>query len=680
MLLVQLNVELLHLVCEELSLPDIFSLRQTCRFLCDATRSKSLWVHRMEALQTRGSNIPPYIHDYHLLESSVLEALVRRLTKVADHQLHRDDAPSRYCSLGLPQPITWLRLVDGRWLFVAFSNRESSQLACWDISGLNAGYGTPVAEAFLPGRVNSAQVEIQCEGIVLALGIEGEQPSTLVTTLQRQEHQFAFYELANLKTSSYVLMLSGSLLGCAIQNQDNTPHLLDWKNGHSYEIAAPPGGHDVPDRRSVPHLMAMHNDVLVIVRCAGIEVYNFSADSIVFLHHIHAHPIWEAVLVPSPVLHLLLLTRTGLESVIFDSNVNDQASVPSITCLAQTPPCRCASAFDGPPCQSIYHSVPWYCLSAGTSGHKCMWISVAGGDGQSTVDPYLMSMDIPQYGTLRPLGISQPISWSLGPPDSPALWGLPSLDFDDTLGTVVMGNCFGELAFYDYDKYLDRCLWLSPDPSWISDEPLRQMLEQSPVVLDTPPYLTKGISADEIRRRTSHWSQELRTSSANARMDWSECRAVYWWQGLPCDYAWVFQHAYGFPGRVLPETYFENHDGGCNVSFRIGNRRFIFVDTRNDDAHFRSWPTFRSREPGSDDEDSDEEEDPWVFAFSEQQFTTRGTVITARGAYLQAYARERGREFEEPGRDRGQELKERGGYKDWPDMAWLSRCPLLLFE
>ncbi|KAF7290877.1 Peptidase S53 domain-containing protein [Mycena chlorophos] len=267
-----------------------------------------------------------------------LEAAVRQLTAVSERWSRQDLDPSQRSNILLPQPITWLHLVDGRWVFVAYSNDEISRIACWD---LLATQTEAIAEGFLSGRVESARVETQDNGIVLALALGGHQSGVLVTTLREKGKKYVFHELARVEQSSHVLMLSGTILGCAVLNDANVPHLVDWENNTVYEIPAPPGALDTPERRSVPHLIAIQNDILVVVRHTGVEVYQSHPSfqqPMSFLRLIPVSSIWEAVVVPTPTtrLHLLLLTSRGIESVTVDEHDSHE-----ISCIARSPKCSC---------------------------------------------------------------------------------------------------------------------------------------------------------------------------------------------------------------------------------------------------------------------------------------------------------------------------------------------------
>ncbi|KAJ7249560.1 hypothetical protein B0H12DRAFT_697163 [Mycena haematopus] len=95
------------------------------------------------------------------------------------------------------------------------------------------------------------------------------------------------------------------------------------------------------------------------------------------------------------------------------------------------------------------------------------------------------------------------------------------------------------------------------------------------------------------------WSQDnLNLDSRSSDSDWkttwinSDGHWVYYgtdmWHGTPCDRAWILEHGYGFPGRVLPQAFQCDPygDGEQNLLFRVGNRYLAF---RDDEAQFLSF-------------------------------------------------------------------------------------------
>jgi hypothetical protein len=145
---------------------------QVCRVFDQATRSKLLWINLLldTVASDQGNVLPPYLKSYDVLDATALEALVVRVSQVTRRWCATNLCPVNVWRLYLCQSITWMQLVSGNWLFVASSDDEVSKISCWDLSLVFQGYTEPIAEAYLPGQVRTAHLEVQASGVVLALG------------------------------------------------------------------------------------------------------------------------------------------------------------------------------------------------------------------------------------------------------------------------------------------------------------------------------------------------------------------------------------------------------------------------------------------------------------------------------------------------------------------------------
>ncbi|KAJ7703929.1 hypothetical protein B0H17DRAFT_1175693 [Mycena rosella] len=197
----------------------IIFLRRVCRAFADATRAKILW---MDLLDTSAAKdiLPSYLKTPHLLDSGALEALVLRVSRLSSKWSTGDlGTVNSSGRLHLCQSVTWIRLLSGSWLFVASSD--------------NDGYTEPIAEAYLPGEVRTAQLEpeVQVSGVVLELDLGPKSPSVHIITLRQHSGSHHFAELCRVMGSSHVLMLHDNFVGCAARSSivQSAPHLiLGW--------------------------------------------------------------------------------------------------------------------------------------------------------------------------------------------------------------------------------------------------------------------------------------------------------------------------------------------------------------------------------------------------------------------------------------------------------------------
>ncbi|KAJ7348070.1 hypothetical protein DFH08DRAFT_867310 [Mycena albidolilacea] len=655
MSLTSLGEYLLFLVCLNLPLGDITSLRQVCRVLCDTTQTKGLWIRLLEQqVLLDDCIVPRYLKPYESLDAVALEALVRRVARLTHKRETGDLSPAKVWHLNaLPQSITWLRLVSGSWLFVASSDNYCSKISCWNLSLVFQGRMEPLAEAFLPGRVKTGKLEVQESGVVLALGLGPESQSVHIITLRQASGCHVFSELCCIEGSSHVLMLCGDLVGCSVRHEAIVPHIVNWKDRRIHDILPPPGGLDVPGRRNVPHLMTIWNRYLVIVRVKTLELYTLpsgTGDPSVFKKLLNTHTIWEVVVCPSiptpssnvdiPPLRLITISPTGVELCIVEPDMlglDDGFICPNF-CLAQAP------NYDDP----LYHPL-WYRLCIGEAGHQMLWVSPADDyDNIRIQPPHFIYSTVP----LHSYGIEKAprIAWSNGGPDQPALWALPVIDFDDALGFTVLGNCFGELAIYDHvGQRPSSCCGLAADFT-DQESPAPPLLSTIPIDLSLPVWPLDDATQSELNDfARSQWPRDDLHLGPSWKTTWfargSSYRLRDRWQGLPGDLAWILEHAYGFPGRVTFQA-FKNHPnvetGIQYLLFRSGNRYFVF--SADEEAEFRICPLSPTLDPRD----------------AQLETYTRRTAIVEQHIYGCSFGRE-GLSRVERFRNRWVEQADRGG-------------------
>nr|GAT52966.1 predicted protein [Mycena chlorophos] len=561
----------------------------------------------LQRLLFEGAHVPHYLGPAGALGGEVLEKLVLRLTALRAATGSVGDSSVAYPAIlpvsKLPLSVTWLRLVAGNWLFVAASDRTESQLLCYELSDLSSD----VARTYLPGRVKTGRAEIQEGRVILALALGPEDEEIRVITLRKDSGgRNRFSELSRLQGSSHVLFLSGDVVGCAMLKGLSVPHLYDWKLDAVIDISAPPDGWDVPPRRAVPHLMTIWTNKLVIIRAEWVEVFDIHADNhITFRKRIDTVSIWEVdVCVPakscSESLYLLAITPDGIELLTLEeldgdvwlrrsSLVNNPEPIPLIL-----------DNEDGEEPDIVPSPLSYpllYGLRASSSGQKMTWISA-----REASDP--------NSATRRPLYIySAPILLdtdaleqtytTLESASSPALWGAPCFDFDDALGLMVIGDCFGDIAVLDYaanDPVITRLI-----PDIAAHASPSSFLSDEPVSLSLLPSIYPGMPDGEAPgSRASRWNKfQLDIygpwkASVYSSSDDLFFRSQARWEGVPCDDAWMLEHMYGVPGEVLPQAMTYDSEGGWeSLVFRIGCRFFLYADLipgYHGPTSFFSWP------------------------------------------------------------------------------------------
>lgn len=145
---------------------------QTCKHLEHATQDKLLWVYLLRALiLEKHAPLPPYLKPTASLTAKEVEALTRRIHGFAMDWEYDTVTSRSTLSFFSPRSVSWLKILSGRWVFVAASDTLSSSLACWDIGTAFSGETKPLAECYLTGPVHDAEVEVQTDGIVIAASV-----------------------------------------------------------------------------------------------------------------------------------------------------------------------------------------------------------------------------------------------------------------------------------------------------------------------------------------------------------------------------------------------------------------------------------------------------------------------------------------------------------------------------
>ncbi|KAF7302100.1 F-box domain-containing protein [Mycena indigotica] len=604
------------------------------------------------------------------MDTATLVLTIRRL-KFLNRSASESGAstPSIVFQQRLPQSITWLQLCMGGFLFVTCSDNHSSKIICWDLLS-SPGPPRALAEGYLPGCVKTAKIEVQQNKIVLALGVETELPSTHILALERTSEEYAFVDLARIHGSSHVLMLAGNLVGCAVRRGNNIPHLVDWVQNKVIHIPPPPGGLDIPKRRSVPHLMTKWGERLVLIRTTELAIYRHPQNGRLSFESLQSTPdIWEVCVRSCPPsatgnestqLHLLVICPTGLQELELSIELNESSPPNHIHYhMVRAINWRGVS---GDPYDARF---PWYKLTMGSTGRKALWVSAneflrtssqncrKDLADQTLPCVHVATLPVPSSSIPKAACPPQTHSWTLDWENEPAIWALPVIAFDDALGVVAIGNCFGELAVYAHgDGRLESLSAILPPLKARQQASETIRISKSPLTLPEipgPRYNTPYDEMDAVISR-SGWCPDAVARPLGLRTTWRNFNMYchrHDFRGLPCDHGWLLEHGYGFPGRLALQGTYEDPD---TFVLRAGER-FIMYNEYLDVA----TGTCSAGRTLPDN------------LLGELQDWTCQTASTLQGVYDLCLR------LENPIGHRWRQLVERGGQIDWQEMVETTR-------
>ncbi|KAK7017341.1 hypothetical protein R3P38DRAFT_3201791 [Favolaschia claudopus] len=368
-----------------------------------------------------------------------------------------------------------------------------------------------------------------------------------VITFQKGSDGHVFSELARVDGSSHVLMLAGDVLGCALRAGTIVPHLVNWKENKIHLIPQS----DVPERP------ASHGDPK---KHAGTRQDGIAPGLYSSLSGKGSSPPHqtrrrachlEAVVSSSPaepsILRLLIISAVGIEMCLIDvdilTEIDDEPICPRFTVATR-------------PKDLVSYEAPWYRLGIG---------------------PHFETICIPSQPFTEEV---PPIAWSQDTPEQSALWGFPIFDVDDILGVTVVGNCFGELSIYDH-------VGNNLAQQFTVDLPQgrKPILTHMPTPRNPQSYLGEADPAV-----LAGWSQDGIDLGGFWLTDWwtDDLRAI--WHGK-------WEHAYGFPGKIIPQAYVDDDDYTVQrLLFRLGDRYLLYTADASPDLNMElmSWPVYPS--------------------------------------------------------------------------------------
>ncbi|KAK7685993.1 hypothetical protein QCA50_010804 [Cerrena zonata] len=238
-----LSDDLFLLIAMEMKMEDVLRLRQTCWRLHSITKIKALWlkISRPSWIDYLNGGFSCYSTDVHDMTSEQIEAIHKICLRAESRS--RSIGPQTLYKWNIPQSVDWLKIVASRWVFVAASDHSVSRLLCWDMLSISSGSSAPLAECFLPARVNSGMIEVQSEGLLVCLGL-GPTPisEVQILTLRRMGTSFLFVETFTIPDCSDVQLFQGNLFVCGVFQGLQAPVLVDWRTSTVYHLFG-----EVPD-------------------------------------------------------------------------------------------------------------------------------------------------------------------------------------------------------------------------------------------------------------------------------------------------------------------------------------------------------------------------------------------------------------------------------------------------
>ncbi|EIW77761.1 hypothetical protein CONPUDRAFT_167828, partial [Coniophora puteana RWD-64-598 SS2] len=340
--------------------------------------------------------------------------------------------------LDLKRSVTWLRLVESRFLLVASSDTLCSNLEIYDLAALGTNGLVPLTGCYLPGPVTSGEAEIR-DGRLL--------PTLQVLALCELDGRQFFGEVRSLAGYTDVMLLHDDLVICGTKENVAIPHLIFWKTGTFYALE------EVPDEKGTRFKACIWDSLLVTVGTVNVKLYSLPSSEIP-PHMIQILPL--STLMCGEVEEVSFFK--DIQPVNLPSLCSDRMVTPSeLSWIKPFYPtedypgelekagvwkCTLRRSLDSDAsgCYSISDpdKVTASCamsLTAGSSGSQVLWVD----------DSYCFEISLFKHSKspyIERVEV-QPSD------DLPTLAALPQLAFDDTSGIIAVGNLAGEITVID---------------------------------------------------------------------------------------------------------------------------------------------------------------------------------------------------------------------------------------
>lgn len=159
---------------------NLMRIDQTCRSFKRVCSSQRVWLDVLSRdVHSRSVPTPHYSQPLSSLSGGECEALALHTMRLQDQLCSPKDNAVKFATLHGKRSVTWVRLVQGKWLLVASSERTASVITLWDVASLlspssSSSPPVPTSEASLEAPVYSGLVDVQDGAVTIALELVAE--------------------------------------------------------------------------------------------------------------------------------------------------------------------------------------------------------------------------------------------------------------------------------------------------------------------------------------------------------------------------------------------------------------------------------------------------------------------------------------------------------------------------
>ncbi|TCD64783.1 hypothetical protein EIP91_003643 [Steccherinum ochraceum] len=538
------------------SIPDVLSLSQACKRLSEILAVERFWEKYL--MSTMG-----IYSVYRLPRGSSCKDLAVHLYKLYARLQPGQKRKPAVCHYDISQgrSVTWTKIVCHRWIAVASSDDQSSELSLYGLDEGPHSVAKPLTQVSLVAPVIRGVALERGGDVIVAVELcSSFFPSIEVFSLGLCDGKLVFTRLGSRSNASHLRTAGGDWVGMSVCDNHNIPTLWNWKTGDVTRL------HKKPERQGGCMSMAIKDDIVAVAYRRKMHIYRINVNEAVLIctqRYRSSYQFSSMVALPklrssgdkqdTPMFVLALGARGGIRVY----------HVPCDPGLDFEP----VWTFATPRGSQLSPHKP----QLSDNGTMITWLSIPGSVVSRGVHYFLSRLPVPSGITQLPVR---------GPKDA----NLTSRFYDlaahkdiPALGLAVFGNAFGELAVYDFSTTAPDVLSkLFPRPCVpLHNRSIPQTNREvecyepgypfplmSTVHDDETLFLKQAKKANEISSRTtplSVWQSSWRYRNFRYLVTLLEVRTLY--------------------GDVVPFMHKE-----CLDVFRVGD---LFVLFDHDDAYCR---------------------------------------------------------------------------------------------
>ncbi|EIW77105.1 hypothetical protein CONPUDRAFT_146189 [Coniophora puteana RWD-64-598 SS2] len=448
-MLTEIPQELLILIVEHTDVFTALALRSTCRVLQAATRDKQLWIALLQKLVQAG-HVPlsRSLENLEHLTPEKVEAITCRAASLCNAWENHTIRAKTVWRADLTRSVTWLRLVESRFLLIASSDTVCSSLELYDLASLETSGLVPLTECYVPGPILSGEAEIQDGRLYVAVALDTRVPKLQVLTLCDVDDLQSFGEIQTLTGYGDIMLLHRDVIVCGTKDNVAIPHIVDWKTGLNHAVEK------VPDYRGTRFKAYIWDNLLVTIGTVDVKLYSLpSLQSPPCV--VHTFPL--ATEMCGDVEEVSFFKSSQPINITFPftgwvSTSTELSWIKSFSSPEDYPgDCeqgsvwRCSLLRSLDPNASELYSISDPERLTSPSGATSVTSGTIGGQALWVDQPYHFGLSL--YSALRTPPTESVV---VQPPhDLPSLAAFPQLAFDDASGIIAVGNLAGEVAIVD---------------------------------------------------------------------------------------------------------------------------------------------------------------------------------------------------------------------------------------